>query len=75
MQASVYLRLFCHALLSRMPDDALVETRDSLVDLLDFYVQPLALPFSEPETEPKTIIGRLLEPQGPSPFVFDFEEE
>jgi hypothetical protein len=41
---AIVMRLVCHMILSRLPDDALSEASESLADMYFFYKTPPALP-------------------------------
>lgn len=48
--ASVLARLYCHAVISRLPDEALQETCESVDNIYEFYSQPLSVTALPPPT-------------------------
>ena len=65
------VRMLCHALIERLPDNALDETWRSIYDNLEWYSRP-KLPLSEPEHSP-FILPRICEPVEQEPFTLTEE--
>lgn len=68
---TVIVRWLCHALVERLPDDALQETWRSIYDTWEWHSRPIP-PLPEPEFPPY-ILPRICDPVDEEPFTLTEE--